>query len=83
MAPFYALAMLAAGQLFRSSISQAISWAVALSSLFVVLMHLTVGFLTDLFGLKIALLLGPAFCLLALGMLIGYEKIFRRLQHSF
>lgn len=83
MGPYYPLMMVAAGKLFADCISRAISWAIAMANLFVVIMHFTVGYLTDLFGLQFAFLLGPFFCLLALGLLLSYEKVFRRLQHTF
>jgi MFS transporter, FHS family, glucose/mannose:H+ symporter len=83
MGPFYPLMMVQLGQLFHGRISQALSWAVSLSSLFVVLMHVFVGFVTDAWGLRTAFLLGPAFCILGMIMIGSYEKIFRRLQHSF
>jgi MFS family permease len=83
MGPFYPLMMVQLGQLFHRSVSQAISWAVSLSSLFVVVMHMWVGWMTDIWGLKIAFLMGPLFCLLSIVMIGIYEKVFRRLQHSF
>lgn len=83
MGPFYPLMMVAAGHLFPSTVSRALSWAIALSSLFVVMMHLSVGYVTDLWSLQAAFYFGPAFCVLALLLMVGYEKVFRRLQHSF
>ncbi|MEZ0392067.1 MAG: sugar MFS transporter [Pseudobdellovibrionaceae bacterium] len=83
MAPFYPLMMSAAGHLFPHSISQALSWAIALSSFFIVLMHFLVGSFTDLFGLQKAFLLAPFFMGVSLVMIVFYEKVFRRLQHSF
>jgi len=83
MGPFYPLMMAQLGQLFHKSISQALSWAVSLCSLFVVIMHVLVGLMTDVWGLQIAFLMGPCFCILAILMIGSYEKIFRRLQHTF
>ncbi len=83
MGPFYPLMMVQLGQLFHGRVSQALSWAVSLSSLFVVLMHVFVGLVTDAWGLRTAFLLGPVFCVLGMLMIGSYEKIFRRLQHSF
>lgn len=83
MAPFYPLMMVAAGQLFPFSVSQTLSWAIGLSSLFIVLMHFFVGAMTDQFGLPIAFLTAPFFILTSMVMILFYEKIFRRLQHSF
>lgn len=83
MGPFYPLMMVQLGQLFHQSISRALAWAVSLSSLFVVVMHIFVGFLTDTWGLQNAFLMGPLFCLIGIVMIGIYEKVFHRLQHSF
>jgi MFS family permease len=83
MGPFYPLMMVAAGVLFPQSISQAISWTIALSSLFVVLMHFGVGYISDFWSLQTAFYLGPGFAFVTLTMLVFYEKFFRRLQSSF
>jgi MFS family permease len=83
MAPFYPLMMSSAGHLFPYSVAEAVSWAMALSSLFIVAMHFSVGLMTDFYGLQIAFLLAPAFILTSFVMILLYEKIFRRLQHSF
>jgi fucose permease len=83
MGPFYPMMMVSAGHLFPQAVSQALGWAVAMGSVFVVGMHFGVGFVTDHWGLKTAFYLGPAFCALSLGMLFFYEKIFRRLQRTF
>ncbi len=83
MGPFYPMMMVAIGHLFSHSVSQALSWAVGLSSLFVVLMHFSVGYITEAFSLQTAFYFGPGFCVLSLTMLVLYEKVFRRLQPAF
>jgi MFS family permease len=83
MGPFYPLMMVQLGHVFHRSISQALSWAISLSSLFVVFMHVLVGVMTDAWGLQTAFLMGPIFCLISFAMIGSYEKVFRRLQHSF
>lgn len=83
MGPFYPLMMVQLGALFHQSVTQAISWAVALSSLFIVAMHFSVGVITDAWGLQVAFLMGPMFCVISIVMIGIYEKVFRRLQHSF
>lgn len=80
MAPFYPLMMVEVGQVFHQSLHEAVAKAVALSSLFVVGMHVAVGSLADQFGIKMAFALGPLFCLISFGMLWFHEKIFRRMQ---
>lgn len=78
MSPFYPLMMSFIGSEFPRTLNKALALAVAFSSLFVVIMHTSVGWLTEQYGIRHALLAGPAFCLLPWGMLILYEKIFRR-----
>jgi FHS family glucose/mannose:H+ symporter-like MFS transporter len=83
MGPFYPLMIAAVAHLFPHSTGPAMSWAISLASLFVVLMHFFVGLVTDLWNLQTAFYLGPFFCALSLGMLLTYEKIFHRLQSRF
>lgn len=78
MAPFYPLAMAASGRLFSKQVSSVMAFVVAVTSVFVVSMHLGVGYLTEIMGIRKALMLGPGFVLLALLMLIGYTRIFKR-----
>ena len=82
MGPFYPLMMVQLGSLFHGSIQRAIAWGISMSSLFLVLMHVLTGLMTDLWGIQIAFLLGPGFCFLGMILIGSYEKVFRRLQHS-
>jgi len=76
MAPFYPMYMVAAARLFKSSIDVAMSVAVGLSFLFSMTMHVTVGQMTEIIGLREALLIGPLACVLAALMLQFYGNIF-------
>jgi FHS family glucose/mannose:H+ symporter-like MFS transporter len=83
MAPFYPLMMSMVGHLFPHSIAKALSWCVGISSALIVIMHICVGFLTDALDIRFGFAVGPLCCLLSGVLLISYEKIFRRQQHSF
>ncbi len=78
MGPFYPLMILEIGTVFNKQVKEAISWAVSLSSVFVVSMHFGVGFISESWGLKAAFMLGPVFLVIAFLMLVIYEKILRR-----
>jgi FHS family glucose/mannose:H+ symporter-like MFS transporter len=66
MAPFYGLAMAYLSEIFQEDSSQAISTAMAMQSILVVVMHLGVGCLSDYFSLRRALWVGPISLLLGL-----------------
>jgi FHS family glucose/mannose:H+ symporter-like MFS transporter len=79
MGPFYPLMILEMSHRFPKSMQKAVAWAVSLSSVFIVGMHVLVGFASESYGLKIAFLLGPFFLLAAFILLEVHEKVFRRL----
>lgn len=74
MAPAYPLAMTWAGELFPGSVARVTSYAIAISGIFVVIMHSMVGLLADHVGLQLALLVGPVMGLLAV-FLIPIAKL--------
>lgn len=60
MAPVYPLAIAYMAEKFPGSLESTISTAMATQSFLIVLMHVSVGRLTDLFGIHQAMLFGPA-----------------------
>jgi fucose permease len=50
----------------------------ALQSAFVVVMHLSVGWMTDEFGIRAAFLIGPAALLVSIFLVLSYGPLFRR-----
>lgn len=59
MAPFFPMAMDYISSLFGRASAQVISYTMAIGSLMVVFMHYSVGWLTELWGIQVALHLGP------------------------
>jgi MFS transporter, FHS family, glucose/mannose:H+ symporter len=78
MAPFYPMAMTMAGRLFQRNLSQVAGLMIAMSGVLVVLMHVSVGYLSDQYGVAFALRLGPLFSMIALMMLLLYPSLFKR-----
>lgn len=78
MAPFYPLMMSWAAEIFPKDLAAAISLGVSWSAFSVVVMHIFLGAVSDWPGIRYGFMLGPLLCLLAMGMLLSYEKIFRR-----
>lgn len=60
MAPFFPLVMDYAVRVFHQHSGRVIAYCMAFASLSVVFMHYGLGMLSDIYGLKIALWLGPA-----------------------
>lgn len=78
MAPFYPLSAALCGHLFSKQLEQATSIMLATSSAFIVSMHLTTGFLTDLFGIKGAMWLAPSMTLVTVLLCVLFPVIFKR-----
>lgn len=55
MAPFYPLAMALLAELFPQKISSTISFTISLQSVFVILMNLSIGVLSDRYGIETAM----------------------------
>lgn len=81
MAPFYPLSMTAAGRLFSTQVSSVMAYVAMLTSPFLATMHFGFGALTDLIGIRLALLISPFFGGLSLLMLLSYSKLFKRPFH--
>ncbi|GIL18566.1 MAG: hypothetical protein BroJett040_23170 [Oligoflexia bacterium] len=78
MAPYYPLALTSAGGLFPRSLNAVTSYSIALSGLMIVAMHSLYGVIGDMFGIDKSMMIGPFFSLMALGMILMYQKIFNR-----
>ena len=60
MSPFYPVIMDQTSQIFGDKAPQALSWIIGIGSLSVVLMHIVIGWMSDHYGLTIALHCGAA-----------------------
>jgi FHS family glucose/mannose:H+ symporter-like MFS transporter len=69
MGPFYAMSVIYLSQIYPKSLNQAIPLTMSLQSLFVVIMHLASGWMTDQWGIARAMLAGPL-CLAAAFILL-------------
>lgn len=70
LAPFFPTAMEQVSRLFPEKSAQALGFIIGFGSLSVVVMHMTVGLLTDSFGLTSALMVGPSTLLMVFSALI-------------
>lgn len=76
MAPYYPLAIVYISECFPRNMDSAIASTLAAQSLLVVMMHFSVGYLSDWAGLTKALWVGPFFLLLAFFILRTYPRFF-------
>ncbi len=75
MAPVYPLYISRLSELYHGKVLNiAMAKSLSLQAIFVVLMHIGLGFLSDLVGLRWALLIGPGALILALGCMIYFES---------
>lgn len=78
VAPFYPMSIAWISSKFPHDLDTAVSYMMTTDSVMLVLMHLSVGWLTDHFGIAQALYLGPV-CLLASFLLVNsFERIFEK-----
>jgi len=78
MAPFYPLAIMYVASHYEKNMDSAMSYTVAIQSVFTVCMHGLVGYLTDRLGISSALWVGPMALGLSFIMLMVFERVFRR-----
>jgi MFS transporter, FHS family, glucose/mannose:H+ symporter len=74
MGPTYPLLIVKVGRDFQRNLSVVLSRGIAMSSLFLVAMNFMVGAATDIWGLKTAFLIAPAFGVLAM-VLLSIESL--------
>ncbi|WP_374077883.1 sugar MFS transporter [Bdellovibrio bacteriovorus] len=78
IAPFYPLSISWISSEFPEDLDSAVSYMMATDSLMLIIMHLTVGKLTDLFSIKQAILWGLGFVILSFFMVNGFAFLFKR-----
>ena len=78
MAPFYPLAMLYISSHYEKNMDSAVSYTMATQSFCLVIMHGLVGYLTDGFGISMALWVGPLALVLSCVLLLSFERLFRK-----
>ncbi|MES3038260.1 MAG: MFS transporter [Bdellovibrionota bacterium] len=74
MAPFFAWIMTYVSTVFHHSVEKTISLALSLNSFFIVIMHMSVGQITDNGGIWWAMILAPVFILISLVLLITFKE---------
>ncbi len=74
MAPFYPMAISFLAESFPYKIGQAITWSMSIQSLLIVVMHLLVGKITDLYGLKSAIGVGLFCCFVSFILLLSFDS---------
>lgn len=82
MAPFFPVAMDQVSVLFPGKSAQALGFVLGFGSLSVVVMHLSIGWLTDQYGVGTALRIGPTTLLLIFMALTGLVVRQRSLQRA-
>jgi MFS family permease len=80
MAPFYPLGVAYISEKFPEEIDSAIAYVMTVQSLLTVLMHVVVGWLTDMFGIAKAFYIGPSVLAISLFVLHTYAMFFTREQ---
>lgn len=78
MAPFFPLAVAFIAAEFPEDLDSAMSYLIASDFLMLIGMHLFVGYLTDLFGISKALLVGPCVLVLSFLMLNSFHPLFKK-----
>jgi len=78
MAPFYPLTVALISEEFPRDLDSALSYLIGSDSLMLIVMHLLVGSLTDVYGIAQAMLVGPAVLLLSFVMLNSFSHIFKK-----
>lgn len=78
MAPFYPLTVALISEEFPRDLDSALSYLIGSDSLMLIVMHLLVGALTDIYGIAQAMLVGPAVLLMSLIMLNSFSHVFKR-----
>ena len=77
MAPCFAVSMDYVFDVFKDRAPEAMSYVIGVISLLIVPMHFAIGWLSDIFSLRVALIMGPTLLLLSLVLLSLRERIFK------
>lgn len=78
IAPFYPLSIGWISSEFPEDLDSAVSYLMTTDSIMLIVMHVLIGKLTDLFSIRDALIMGLGFIVLSYVMVISYSSIFRR-----
>ncbi len=74
LAPFYPLWMTLAREIFPKNLNRVAGLGIGMTGVTVVMMQTLVGFLSDRWGLELAFFVGPLFAVVALLLILFYEK---------
>lgn len=80
IAPFYPLTISWVSSEFPEDLDTAVSYMMTTDSIMLIVMHLGVGKLTDLFSIQTAVLCGMGFIIVSLIMVNAYKPLFRKAQ---
>ncbi len=80
MSVFYPISMASLSTIFKRYVHTAASWAIALSSVCVITMHASVGYMTQKFGIANAFWLGPVVLVICLILLLSFSKNYKEHQ---
>lgn len=78
MAVIYPVLVALLAEEFPHHLNQVMGTLLALQSAFVVVMHLSVGWMTDKFGIHSAFLIGPVALLVSIFLVLSYGPLFHR-----
>jgi fucose permease len=78
IAPFYPLSISWISGEFPEDLDAAVSYMMATDSIMLILMHLTIGKLTDLFSIQQAILWGLGFVAICFAMVNSYKPLFKK-----
>ncbi len=82
MAPVFGFSIDYIAELFPENANRAVNNSIAISCLFIVMMHILLGVLTDLYGVGRAFLVAPCFAVLSLLFLVWSAKFARAEKDS-
>lgn len=77
IAPFYPLSITWISSEFPQDLDSVVSYMIAIDSLMLMIMHLSIGKVTDVIGIQNALLSGLGFVVLCLVMINSYRALFK------
>lgn len=78
IAPFYPLSITWISTEFPEDLDSAVSYLMTTDSIMLIVMHVSIGWLTDLFNIKQALTVGLGFIVLSFAMVISFHSFFKR-----
>lgn len=82
IAPFFPLTITWISSEFPEDLDSAVSYLMTVDAIMLIGMHLLIGKLTDLYSIKQALYLGPILAVLALVMVLSFDRLFKKNRQS-